>query len=237
MWCDKTSANLCSTIKGKSQLWASNTYRSDVGILATNGTRKSTFIQWCGQLGNWTWNLGYWSQFPQIDRSYHAIYTKREGVFYKFFVFSGCCLRPTSKVLLCAWLSIIPVVTALRSGHQICEVIGKLQIQKESRGSLEIARWLESCRYKKKAEGAWRLWGDWKATDTKRKQRELGDCSIDDVHFQQLLRENERKNSRSWIVFGTPKGKSPKIPTMHKNWTFLTPPKAQIKIYTTTKLT
>jgi hypothetical protein len=24
---------------------------------------------------------------------------------------------------------------------------------------------------------------------------------------------------------------------MHKNWTFLTPPKAQIKIYTTTKLT
>ncbi len=50
-----------------------------------------------------------------------------------------------------------PVVTPLRSDHQICEVIGKLQIQKESRGSLEIARWLESCRYKKKAEGAWRL--------------------------------------------------------------------------------
>jgi hypothetical protein len=50
-----------------------------------------------------------------------------------------------------------PVVTPLRNGHQICEVIRKLQIQKESRGSLEITRWLESCRYKKKAEGAWRL--------------------------------------------------------------------------------
>jgi hypothetical protein len=96
-----------------------------------------------------------------------------------------------------------PVVTPLRSGHQICEVIGKLQIQKESRGNLEIARWLESCRYKKKAKGAWRLRGDWKAADTKRKQRELRDCSIDDVRFWQLLRGNKRKNSRSWIVFGT----------------------------------
>jgi hypothetical protein len=77
-----------------------------------------------------------------------------------------------------------PVVTPLRSGHQICEVIG-------------------SCRYKKKAEGAWRLQGDWKAADIKKKQRELGDCSIDDVRFRQLLRGNGRKNSRSWIVFGT----------------------------------
>jgi hypothetical protein len=68
---------------------------------------------------------------------------------------------------------------------------------------LEIARRLESCKYKKKAEGAWRLRGDWKTVDTKRKQRELGDCSIDDVCFRQLLRGNRRKNSRSWIVFGT----------------------------------
>jgi hypothetical protein len=37
---------------------------------------------------------------------------------------------------------------------------------------------LESCRYKKKAEGAWRLRGDWKVADTKRKQRELGDCEV-----------------------------------------------------------
>jgi hypothetical protein len=37
---------------------------------------------------------------------------------------------------------------------------------------------LESCRYKKKAEGAWRLRGDWKAADTKKKQRELGDYEV-----------------------------------------------------------
>ncbi len=87
-------------------------------------------------------------------------------MFYKFFVFSGCCLRPTSKVLLFAWLLIIPC-----------------------------------CHSSQKRSS--NLRGDWKAPDTKRKQRDLGDCNIDDVRFWQLLRGNGCKNSRSWIVFGT----------------------------------
>jgi hypothetical protein len=37
---------------------------------------------------------------------------------------------------------------------------------------------LESCIYKKKVEGTWRLRGDWKAADMKRKQKELGDCKV-----------------------------------------------------------
>jgi hypothetical protein len=48
---------------------------------------------------------------------------------------------------------------------------------------------LESCRYKKKAKGAWRLRGDWKAADTKRKQRELGNCEV--IGKLQIQKENK----------------------------------------------
>jgi hypothetical protein len=88
-------------------------------------------------------------------------------------------------------------------GSFVCLIVNYPLLSLLSEAVIKFARWLESCRYKKKAEGAWRLWGDWKAAYTKRKQKELGDCSIDNVCFWQLLRGNGRKNSRSWIVFGT----------------------------------
>jgi len=58
---------------------------------------------------------------------------------------------------------------------------------------------LESCRYKKKAEGAWRLRGDWKATDTKRKQRELGDCEV----IRKLQIQKESKGSLEIAALAT----------------------------------